>query len=350
MSVQHEIFRNTVIELAYVGSRGLNQLKFYDVNQVPDGDQNRNGLADRLEYAQVQGGDSGASLRPYGSLTGNNRILIWGHGGSTTYHSLQTQLVSRFGRGSQFQTSYTWSKSLGDVPLDDSGNIVNDNSVTGLENQALDWGRTKTHRTHVFNASLVLVLPSFEDKGSFVKNVLGDWEFTTIAAAASGQALSVYTGGIPGLNGGPSGTGYTDNQRPNRVEGTSCKVDGGPKEQILNPAAFTLTGFNLGTIGNSGRGICDGPGLFQVDVGFFKNIKAGNRVKIQLRFELFNVFNTVNFFGTGGQGVINTMNPSSVTLNDARSQITGYTLPGNFGQAVAARDPRQAQFGIKLTF
>src|SRR6185436_9747557 len=122
--------------------------------------------------------------RPYG-IFGNNRITIWGHDGETKYHSLQTQLVSRFGRGSQFQASYTWSKSLGTVPLDDSGGINNDNSITDLGRRDLDWGPTRTDRRHIFNASLVLVLPSLENKTGFVKNVSGAWEVPSIVAAAS---------------------------------------------------------------------------------------------------------------------------------------------------------------------
>ena len=47
----------------------------------------------------------------------------------------------------------------------------------------------------------------------------------TIFQAASGQAVTIYAGVIPGLNGGPSGTGYTDNQRPNIVSGTDCRAD-----------------------------------------------------------------------------------------------------------------------------
>ena len=97
------------------------------------------------------------------------------------------------------------------------------------------------------------MLPSLENKTGFVKNVFGDWEVATIIAAASGQAISVYTtGGLTGLNGGPAGTGFTDNNRPMRVPGVSCKASGDNKEQILNPAAFTLTGMRLGTVGDAG--------------------------------------------------------------------------------------------------
>jgi hypothetical protein len=350
---QHEIARNTTLEVDYVGTASKNQLKFYDVNQVGSGDVNNNGVPDRLDYARAGAGDDVSGLRPYG-VFGNAGITIWGHDGSATYHSLQTQFTSRFGsRGSQFQASYTWSKSLGDIPLDDSGGISSDNSVTDLNNPGLDRGPTRTNRKHIFNASLVLALPTMEGHSGFVKHVLGDWEIASIVAAASGQSISVYAN-VPDLNGGgPSGTGYASNQRPNVVPGVSCRATGGLPEQILNPAAFTLTDFQLGTIGNAGRGICEGPGLFQTDLSLYKNIKLNQKVRLQLRFEVFNIFDNVNFLGGSGtfNNTMSVTNPTFDTGNSATAtRITGYTVPSTFGQATATRDPRQAQFGIKLIF
>jgi hypothetical protein len=226
----------------------------------------------------------------------------------------------------------------------------NTNSTTDNARPELDWGPTRMNRPHIFNASLVLMLPTLENKSGFVKNVLGDWEIASIVQASSGQSVTVFTSSIPGLN-TLSGTGYGDNQRPNRVAGVSCRASGGAKEQILDPAAFTLTGFQLGTIGDAGRGICEGPGLFQTDLSLYKNIRINDRVKLQLRFEMFNVFNTVNFLSSSGFNT--TFNPSTATYDADPANattITGYTLPLNFGQASTARDARQAQFGIKLLF
>jgi hypothetical protein len=297
------------------------------------------------------GGASPAGYRAFPAFGADGTIVIYGHDGKSQYHSLQTQFVSRFGRGSQFQASYTYSKSTGNLGLADSGGIDADNSVTDLTNPNLDWGPTRVNRPHLFNSSLILMLPAFDDKGSFVKNVLGDWEFNAIAAYTSGSSMTVFTTGIPGINGGPSGTGYTGNQRPN-LTGQSCNASGGLPEQILNPAAFTLTGFQLGTIGNAGRGICSGPDYAQVDMSLYKNIRLGSRVKAQLRFDVFNVFNRNNFLSTN---LINTFNPASATFDTGdpatATKITGFSgIPGNFGQATATRDARQAQFGIKLTF
>ena len=138
------------------------------------------------------------------------------------------------------------------------------------------------------------------------------------------------------------------NQRPNLVDGQSCDAGSGLAEQVLNPNKFTLTGFQLGAFGNSPRGVCHGPKFVQTDLALYKNVKLNGRVKAQLRFEVFNVFNNTNFI------MVNTnLSPSSVTLDSSRAtatRITGFTPSGTFGQATATRDPRQAQFGFKLIF
>ena len=160
--------------------------------------------------------------------------------------------------------------------------------------------------------------------------------------------MTIITGTIPGLNGGASGSGRL-NQRPNRVSGESCRPRSGPPEQSINPNAFTLADFQIGSPGNSAAGVCEGPGLFQTDLALYKNISTTSKVRLQLRFEIFNVFNRTNFI------FVNTaMNPTAVTFDSAdvadATKITSFVLPSNFGQATAAPDPRQAQFGIRLTF
>jgi hypothetical protein len=358
VSLERELWRNTTLELSYVGTRQQDQLQFWDAQQVVPGDRNGNGIDDRLDFVRATG-DSGsaiqASVRPYG-VFGNSNIWIWGHDGEAKYHSLQTQFISRFGRGSQFQASYTWSKSTGNVPLDDSGSATPWNSVSDLTNRGLDWGPTALNRPHIFNASLVLMLPSLENKAPFVRHVFGDWEVASIVAASSGQSMTVYAGSPPNLADLYGNGSNQNNTRPMRVLGVSCRPTSGPKEQILNPDAFTLVGYQLGTQGDSGNGVCEGPRYFEVDLSLYKNIHISDRVKAQLRFEVFNLFNHVNFLSGsgGGSGVDNTLTPLTATYDTGdpatANTITGYTIPVGFGQASATRDARQAQFGIKLEF
>jgi hypothetical protein len=229
------------------------------------------------------------------------------------------------------------------------GNALSQLSVTDSADPGLDRGLSPQSRKHVFNASLVLNGPSLANRGAAARRLLGDWQFSSTVFASSGQPITVYVGNVPGITNGPAGTGFADNIRPNRVPGVSCRASGGNPEQWLNPAAFTLAGYRLGSSGDAGRGICDGPGIFQADMAVYKTFALSRRVRAQLRFEFFNVFNNTMF-----TDVANVMNPTAVTFDTGNvataSTITGFTLPSNFGVAARARDPRQAQFGVKLIF
>ena len=347
LSYQQEILPHTTWDIGYVGNKGADLLRTADINEILPGDIDHNGMDDRRQYVITT--PANGALRPYGSAFGDKRITLWEHSGSSMYHSMQTQVVSRWG-ASQFQASYTLSRTKANVALDNSsGSLSADESRLDLTNPGADDGLANTDRRHIFNAALVLALPTLEDQHGVKAAVLGGWEIGTIVQAASGQAVTIYTGGLPGgLNGGPSGTGYTDNQRPNMVSGVDCQAsDSSNREQIINPAAFTLVGFPLGTIGNEPRGACRGPGMFQTDLAIYKTVRASSKAQVQLRFEIFNLFNRVNFLS---QGLNTNMSLQSVTLDPSQTRITAFTPGGTFGQATRTRDARQAQFGLKILF
>jgi len=349
LSYQREIFKRTTLDVGYVGNKGYDLLTVRDANPVLPGDVNHNGIDDRREYV-ISDAATGGSLRQFGAAFGDNTIGLWEHTGHSSYHSLQTQLISRWG-ASQVQASYTLSRLKSNTPLDNSsGSISQDESRYDVTNPASDEGLANTDRTHVFNAALVLALPTMDGEHGMKAAFLGGWEIGTIFQAASGQALTVFTGGLgSGLSRGPSGTGNTQNpDRPNMASGVDCQAhDSANPEQILNPAAFTLTGFKLGSIGNEERGQCRGPGMVQTDLAFYKTMRATSKLQVQLRFEIFNVFNNTNFLS---QALNTNMGLSGVTLDPTQTTITGYNVAGNFGQATRTRDARQAQFGFKVIF
>jgi hypothetical protein len=291
----------------------------------------------RLAFALA--GD--AALRPLHGIAGigNGDLPLWQHNRNSIYHALQVAIGSRFGHGSVLGLAYTWSKLMATGPVDyAAGGLDQAAAYRDSTQPNLDRARGGTDRTHMFNASLVLALPALREKSFFVRNVLGDWELTTIVQAGSGYPITVKAS-VSGLSGGPAGTGIGQLQTPNRVAGQSCTVSAANGTQWLNPAAFTLDGYPIGTNGNAGRNICDGPGMFQADASLYKNIGLGPSVKLQLRFEVFNVFNTVNFLGYSlnagyvGQNVVfDTGNPATAT------RIVSATPPGTFGRR-ATRGP-----------
>jgi hypothetical protein len=349
ISAQHEIWRNTTLELGYVANHGYDMLRNFDVNQVRSGDVNGNGTDDRLDYAR----STNATLRPFGAF-GNSAVTLWDHTGKSTYHSLQTQFISRFGQGSQVQASYTLSRSRANIAMTNSSGAL-DVGVYKLDadDPDSDWGRPETGRDHIFNASLIWMLPRLEDQSRMMRAIFGDWEISSIVGAATGQPLNVFvSGNLPGIATGPSGTGnwanLTAHEVPNRTS-ESCKGSG-RDEQIINPGAFTLTGFQLGSIGSARRGDCNGPGYFQTDLSFYKNFRIGDRARFQFRWDIFNIFNNTNFLL---QGLDNTFGVTNVTYDNAPGQattITNATPSGTFGQAIRTRDPRQMQIGFKILF
>ena len=165
-----------------------------NLNEVPP--------ENRLAYAQT----GEAALRPLDGITGigNGDLALWQHDRNSIYHGLQVALNSRFGHGSVLALAYTWSKLI-----TTGGGRRQRVRLTLLYTDStqpnLNRARGGTDRTHMFNASLVLALPTLQDKSSFVRNVLGDWEFTTIVQAGTGYPVTVWAW-VPGLN-GPGGTG-----------------------------------------------------------------------------------------------------------------------------------------------
>lgn len=341
---EQQLASNTVFEIGYVASRGKHLPRRSDINQVPSGDANGNGISDRLEYIRASGDDGAqAALRPY-SQFGNASILFWENDGVSEYDSLQTQIVSRFGRGSHFQASYTYSRFKANDPLTDSG-------AGSFFGQKLDrdadreWGYAGLHRDHVFNASLLYHLPALDGSSGFVKALFGDWTIGGLAFYSSGASLTITTGELPG-GVQPYGTGFNNNARP-ILTGASCSGSG---SQIINPDAVTLAGLRLGDTGQaSGLGQCEGPDLFQVDLSLYKNFNITKNLEAQFRIEVFNILDEENY-----TGVNTVMAPNSVTFDtgdvSTATTIVDYTVPNTFGQATGARDPRQIQLGLKIFF
>ena len=120
---------------------------------------------------------------------------------------------------------------------------------------------------------------------------------------------------------------------------------GGAPDQWWNPAAWTLDNYQLGTLGNSGVGSCQGPGLANTDFSIYKNFKPTERVTMQFRFEFFNLFNRVNFANPISN--LNAVQSTSIDPNSGR--IIGSS--GDFGRIVStSNNPRLIQFAIKLNF
>lgn len=390
VTFERELYRNTKLELAYVGNRGGSVLQYKDANAVLPGN--------RLDFA-INNRNADRFATSFGTI---NYASWTAH---SNYNALQALFKTRL-KALDAQFAYTWSKSLASTDITNSGNTGSTSSITDVNNPNLDYGPTPVDRRHVFVSNIIYNLPSFTGHGAAMRYALGGWELGAILSYASGRSESIFglnggagnglrgddtgltTGSAPG---GIQGTGVNVNQKPNRLL-QDCRTHGGPKHFWYNPDAFTLDNYQIGGFGNSGVGSCTGPGLANTDFSTYKNFKAGEHVTLQFRMEFFNVFNKTQFrsdfnnfqlasgavaCNAGNIGVRTAQNATinggapfsyttacyqhaidtvGYTANGFADPINGglTTVPGNgqgnFGQITKTRGPREIQYAFKIIF
>jgi len=357
-SVGQQLFKDTVVEVGYVGNRARNQLTHYDVNQVLQ--QNRVAASFAADANAVN------QLRPFRNY---GPIYIFERGGRANYDSLQVLFRTRLAKSLSFQAAYTFSKSKADFGLSDSNGGRSDFAILNNNDRDLDYAESDINRPHIFVANFIYNLPKFNGSNGFVQTVLGGWELAGIIQVQSGisitprigatairdvQSTTSFPGGITGL-----GTAVS-NQRPLRVEGQPCTIEDPNGLIFINPAAFTLVGYKIGQTSPK-KSTCLGPGLQNVDFSIYKNFSPswlknsffGEQARVQFRLEMFNAFNTPQFQGHNIDRSFysGTIACGTTACNATNNTITAMGSPnGNFGKAVTTRGGREIQYALKFYF
>ena len=195
--------------------------------------------------------------------------------GFSSYHALWVSATKRLSRGLLFDTSYTWSKSLDTNSLNSSGFAVQDGY--DIPNQ---YGLSDFDARHRFVLSATYELP-------FAGHALTrGWQLATIVQAQSGNPVNIVTSNSS-LNGVPN-TVRPDVIGPIRIIGS---VD-----QWFDPSAFAA----VNRFGNLGRNVVIGPAFHNTDLSVVKTLTVARRYRLQLRADVFDVFNHANF-GPPGQ-------------------------------------------------
>jgi hypothetical protein len=364
LTFERELYKDSKLEVAYVGNRGIHLLRYNDANFVPQ--------SEWLNYAITPGPDN--SLRPFGAGNfGQIDYAQWA--GGSNYHSLQALYRARF-KALDAQFAYTWSKSLADTSLSNSGTTSQTTVLLNPVNPRLNYGTTSIDRPQTLVGDIVYDLPGFAGHSMLVRHALGGWELAGILDYASGTPLTVFAnGGVIGAGGGFTGTGArTDATRPNRIAGQPCHAPGDPKFQWLNQNAWTVNNYQLATFGDAGIGECPGPGIANTDFSVHKNFKAGERVTMQFRMDFFNLFNKVQFRGNSEDitGIdTNLINQAFACTAAAQADPTtnaqftascpsgvtnrvvwDFPTSGNatFGQVQHDKGPREIQYSLKVDF
>jgi hypothetical protein len=257
---------------------------------------------------------------------------------NSSYHSLQVS-TERRGKTLTFTGSYTWSKSIDDLPPA-QGLYGFDGTYSARPwddplRHAFDNGPSEFDHTHRFVSSFVYQLPMLSGMNGFVRNTLGGWQFSGLVSAQTGRPITPLSGANSNSGGSRTGLGQ---DRPNLIGNPygsgACPANSTSAcRDWLSPTAIQANA--PGTFGNVGKGSLRYPGYYDWDMGLGKNFKFTERVGMQFRAEFFNVFNRVNFNEADASGTGNFLKMTST---------------GNFGALRSALDPRIGQLGLKLSF
>lgn len=277
--------------------------------------------------------------------------IMLGNSAYSIYHSAQFSVTKRLSRGIQFNAAYTFSKSIDNASADPgstAGGGKPDLPNVGFTAQgnAFDTNANRAvsdfDRPHRFSLSFVYDIPSFGSQSKF----LTGWRVSGFGQAQNGLPYSIFSAEVTVANPsqysnlrlGSGGLYRLAFGRPTlcgtleqlRQRGTD------PTEQSFNPAALcsplTLAGGypNNRGFGNLGRNILRGLSQKRMDIGLSKTTKLTERMGLELRWDIFNILNAVNF-----------ATPNNV-IGEAGTDF------GKITDTIGG--PRVMQFGMKLKF
>jgi hypothetical protein len=337
LSLQRELFKNGVLELAYVGTSGYNLLHQVNINQPVPGAQAA--LTAALRANGTLGSNARVSINAARPFLGYSSITDRRTEAHSNYNSLQVTFNKHLSEGLEYGAVYTWSKNL--------TNASTDRSDSPQDPLNLDAERAPSlfDRTHVFTAHVVYELPFFRGASRLTRTLLGGFQLTGVYTAQSGTPLTITqtiaaatpTGSLFAFS-DPLGTGST--LRPNLI---GDPHGSGSLTQWFNTAAFAPAFF---AYGSAGRGVVRGPGINNWDLAVFKNFRFSERTNLQFRTELFNVLNHPQYLNPGTSATFNVDPTAPAGTFPTRYVQTNTT----FGVITGTRDPRTIQFGLKLNF
>ncbi|MGI8786663.1 MAG: TonB-dependent receptor [Pyrinomonadaceae bacterium] len=311
LQFEREIFANTTFSVQYILFRGQDLTRTRNANlnaPVPTNVQIYNGATPTGNFLTV---NRFPAARPIPSF---QRISLFESTGHSFYQGLSIELNRRFANHLQFNTSYTLSKAKDDKP-DQTSVVPGSDDSKIAENQfdlSGEYGRSDLDVRHRFIFSPVYETGTFKySENKIVRAILSDYILTGILTAQSGIAYSA------AVSGDPNGDGNTANDR----------AFGTVRNQFSTPATF------------------------QVDLRVGRAIRFGERMRLTLFAEGFNIFNRSNV-----QSVNNTLYSYSTVGGTPRlTQTTNFATPrifvsGSPSFTFNSSYNREFQLGIRFDF
>jgi hypothetical protein len=322
LSVQRQLTANNIVEIGYVGTMGAHlQANLIAANQLdyrnlpaslnPFTAQGRALLSSNINSAAAQAagiqkpyasfnGTVAQSLRPFPQILNLDTARGGGdHSGHSTYHSLSARFERRMSAGLTFQAYYLLSKLLTDCD-----SIANLNTISMDHfNRSLEKSIGQYDQTHNLKINYLWELP-FGPGRRFVTHgwgawLVGGWRLSGIMTYSSGTPVPLGTSvSFPIFNGTnrPTVPTYEGWRAPTKGDDFDPNVD-----RFLQPASF----FGPQPSDRFGNMTRYNPKLryfpnFTENLSIARRFDFGERVRMDFRWEMFNIFNRAHFGPSSG--------------------------------------------------
>jgi hypothetical protein len=299
-AVQQQIFSTVSLTVAYVGSGSSYIMDAYNINGSQPGP-----LATEVQRRLIPRWNTISFRTPYGHAS---------------YHGMDVQLEKRFSSRFSWTMSYTWSHSLDNVPEQFGSGGGGLQSFADFDSAR---GNSNFDQRHRMTHAVLWDVP-FLKGNSWLNRGLGGWQLSGMMAVNTGHYFAITLPNSRQLLGATA----VGNWWPDRIANPVLAKR--TADRWFDTSAFILPRNADGTyrFGNAGRGILNGDGLFNLDLGVLKNFPLTERFNLQFRAESFNLSNTP------------TLSDPNVSLGNP-----------DFGKSRGTvSNPRQFQFALRLSF
>jgi hypothetical protein len=315
LNVQKGFGSKVVAQLGYVGATGRKLILLHDINQPAF-----NAAGSNVDpFVQQTSRPYYAQFPVYGAI--NEAASA----GDSNYNSLQAVLRIQSWHGLSTQATYTWSHSL------DEGTQWRNVLPQDSTNIRGDYGNSDYDVRNTFSTYVTHDVPGSSTGPHWLTH---GWQLNSLISLHGGTPFTVYSS----TDNSGTGEGF---QRAVQVlsdpyAGVNHKF---ANQQVtwVNPNAFT-DGPSGTFAGASRRNQLFGPGFEDVDFSVFKTGSIGERVKVQIRAEMFNLFNRKNFAPPS-----NTVGSGFAIISDTIGDYNG--APG-----IGPGEPFNTQLGAKIIF
>jgi hypothetical protein len=347
LSMQRQLFKNSLLDIAYVGNHGVKLQGF----------QNGNQKNPSLGFA-----------RPFAAWPSDITEAL--NDFYSNFNSLQVRYEQRMVAGLTVLNSFTWEHSLDNASASLEANTP---SPQDANNTRADYGQSDYNLPIANITSVVYDLPFGKGRHfgaeahGFTEGLFGGWQVSVIDTAQAGTPFNLTYGPNAAQQVSPqiSATYRGANEyRPDRVPGVPVTQGKGNRAansgyvNYINYAAFVLpaikdaAGNILSPFGSASRNPGRTPAFYQTDFSLNKKfITPIPGMKIEFRAEFYNVFNHTNLYlpSTIGGTQATTTQTLGVGATPTISQLTG-GVPSSGGQISSTFEPRIIQFGFKVLY